>query len=113
MHRIGVPLQFSLHQVQLIGINMQLISIIGRVVNFAGSASAGGLADGIGAAANCQSPVGMALDSTTNTLYFADSGNKVVRTVDPYGKVSTLRYIYHFCRSKMLILYLQYFRNKS
>ena len=55
----------------------------------AGAAGSYGFADGTGAAARLQVPLGVALDGAGN-LYVADSNNKAIRKVTPGGVVSTL-----------------------
>ena len=59
------------------------------VTTLAGSANAGGFADGSSAAARFERPVGLAADASGN-LYVADVGNATIRQVTPAGVVSTL-----------------------
>jgi DNA-binding beta-propeller fold protein YncE len=59
----------------------------GEVSTFAGGK--GGLADGVGSAAQFDEPHGIAIDRAGN-LYVADSRNHRVRKVTPKGEVSTL-----------------------
>ena len=58
------------------------------VTTFAGSATNGN-ADGQGAAAQFNSPTGVAVDAAGN-VYVADYGNHLVRMISPTGLVSTL-----------------------
>jgi DNA-binding beta-propeller fold protein YncE len=58
-----------------------------RLQSIAGSGTAGFM-DGTGANARFNSPKGLALDTLTNNLYIADSGNNRVRFIPTSGTVS-------------------------
>jgi sugar lactone lactonase YvrE len=58
------------------------------VSTFAGSGTYG-YADGIGSAAEFQSPFGMAIDSQDN-IYVSDGSNKCIRKITPNGIVTTV-----------------------
>ena len=64
------------------------ISAAIRVSTLAGSGTAGS-ADGLGAAAQFNSPFGVAVDGT-GTVYVADNGNNSIRKITSTGAVSTL-----------------------
>jgi sugar lactone lactonase YvrE len=59
----------------------------GTVSTFAGSAA--GFADGVGVAAQFNTPSGLAIDAA-GVLYVADTGNNAIRRIAPDGAVSTL-----------------------
>jgi large repetitive protein len=62
----------------------------GIIHTFAGSGDAGFSGDGgSAAAANLNSPTGIALDGAGN-LYIADTGNNRIRKVTPAGKITTI-----------------------
>ena len=60
---------------------IRVILASGEVKTLAGSAGKAGSADGTGSKATFNLPAGIAFDGT-NTLYVADSGNHVIRTVN-------------------------------
>src|SRR5439155_1016779 len=60
-----------------------------QVRTLAGSAGLIGAADGVGAAARFNRPLGVTVDSAHN-LYIVDSLNNRVRRVSPLGEVVTL-----------------------
>ena len=64
------------------------ITPAGVVTTLAGTAGVRGAANGTGAAASFNSPVGVALDAAGN-IYVADSGNQLIRKVTPAGVVTT------------------------
>lgn len=55
----------------------------------AGGVSQGGYADGVGGAAQFLTPQGIAVDASGN-VFVADTGNNLVRMIDPAGNVSSL-----------------------
>ncbi|QTN29968.1 SMP-30/gluconolactonase/LRE family protein [Rhodoferax sp. AJA081-3] len=65
------------------------ISSTGVVSTLAGSAGQGGSADGTGASARFNSPLGVAVDSG-GTVYVIDSADNTVRKITPGGVVTTL-----------------------
>ncbi len=65
------------------------ITPAGVVTTFAGTAGVVGNADGTGAAASFDYPVGIATDSAGN-VYVADYGNYTIRKITPAGVVTTL-----------------------
>lgn len=60
----------------------------GVVSTWAGKAGSQGFQDGAGTNAQFGNPQGLALDSS-GVLYVADSGNNVIRRIDPSGNVTT------------------------
>jgi DNA-binding beta-propeller fold protein YncE len=68
---------------------IRMVTPGGAVTTLAGTAGVTGSADGTGAAASFNTPLGLAIDAT-DTLYVADYGNNTVRKVTtPGGAVST------------------------
>jgi len=65
------------------------ISPAGTIALFAGTLNTVGGADGTGAAAQFNSPGGMAIDAN-GTIYVADSGNNTIRKVTAGGVVTTI-----------------------
>jgi sugar lactone lactonase YvrE len=65
------------------------ITPAGVVTTMAGVAGQGGFANGPGASALFNSPLGIAV-TTNGTIYVADSGNHVLRAISPNGSVTTL-----------------------
>jgi sugar lactone lactonase YvrE len=61
----------------------------GAVTTLAGSAGVSGHADGSGASASFNSPIGLATDKEGN-VYVADSGNNIIRKITPSGAVTTI-----------------------
>jgi hypothetical protein len=61
----------------------------GVVTTFAGTAGAGGSADGTGSAARFGDPNGVAVDGAGN-VYVADTGNQTIRKITSSGVVTTL-----------------------
>ena len=68
---------------------VEKVTSSGTVTLLAGSLTASGSADGMGAAASFNKPTGIATDSSGN-VYVADSGNNSIRKVTPIGAVTTL-----------------------
>jgi sugar lactone lactonase YvrE len=67
---------------------VRAITPTGVVTTFSGAAAVAGSADGAGAGATFNSPVGVATDSAGN-LYVADSGSNLIRKVTSSGTVTT------------------------
>ncbi len=65
------------------------ITPAGVVSTVAGKTRVAGDTDGAGSEARFSSPLGLAVDST-GTLYVGDSGNNMIRKINPPGTVSTL-----------------------
>ena len=65
------------------------ITPAGVVTTLAGTAGTGGSADGVGAAARFDSPLGIAADSAGN-VYVADHLGHAIRKITPSGAVSTV-----------------------
>ncbi len=61
----------------------------GVVTTLAGTAGAHGTADGTGAAARFNTPVGVAVDSSGN-VFVSDEANETIRKITPSGVVTTL-----------------------
>lgn len=64
------------------------ITMAGVVTTFAGTAGVSGSADGFGAAAEFNSPLGIVADHSGN-LYVTDSGNGTIRKITSTGSVTT------------------------
>ncbi|MGI9087625.1 MAG: NHL repeat-containing protein [Chthoniobacterales bacterium] len=65
------------------------ISPTGLVTTFAGAPDTYGSADGTGATARFNYPIGLAVDGSSN-VYVADSGNNTIRKITSAGVVTTL-----------------------
>jgi sugar lactone lactonase YvrE len=65
------------------------ISVLGAVTTVAGGAGVADYADGPGATARFNSPLGIAV-APDGRLFVADSGNHLIRVIDGGGSVSTL-----------------------
>ena len=65
------------------------ITSAGVVTTLAGSAGISGAIDATGAAARFNNPAGVAVDAS-GTVYIADSGNQIIRTITSAGVVTTL-----------------------
>ncbi len=65
------------------------ISPDGRVVTVAGSPSANGLVDGVGADARFSAPYGLAIDAR-GVVYVSDTANHAIRAISPNGAVTTV-----------------------
>ena len=61
----------------------------GMVTTVAGTQGVGGATNGPGVAASFRSPFGVAVDAR-GTIYVADRDNQVIRTITPFGFVTTL-----------------------
>lgn len=61
----------------------------GTVTTLAGSPGLPGSADGVGAQAQFSGPYGIAVDSTSGTIYISDSQNHTIRTLATDGTVAT------------------------
>jgi sugar lactone lactonase YvrE len=61
------------------------------VTTIAGTAGSAGATDGVGAAARFSSPIGLAIEDNTRTLYVADSGNHRIRKIVITTSGSTLQ----------------------
>lgn len=72
-----------------VGNSVQKIDSAGSITLLAGDVVTSGSADGTGAGALFNSPVGLAIDEN-GTLYVADSGNNAIRKISPLGEVTTL-----------------------
>jgi hypothetical protein len=65
------------------------ITTTGVVTTFAGLAGFCGSTDGLGTEALFHSPEGLAVDLAGN-VYVADTGNRTIRKITPYGEVTTV-----------------------
>lgn len=65
------------------------VTLAGEVSTFAGVAGQPGNADGAGASARFNRPMGIAIDAQ-GTLFVADTGNHTIRAISPGGGVSTV-----------------------
>jgi sugar lactone lactonase YvrE len=65
------------------------VSPAGEVITLAGKPGQAGSADGPGAAARFDFPLGVAIDAA-GSIYVADSGSATIRKVSPVGEVITL-----------------------
>ncbi len=65
------------------------VTAAGVVTTLAGTAGSAGNADGFGATARFNTPSGIAIDAS-GTIYVADAGNHVIRSVSLGGSVSTV-----------------------
>lgn len=66
------------------------ITAAGAVTTLAGTAGETGAVDDTGAAARFNSPLGIAVDEATGTVYVADSSNQTIRKITPAGVVTTI-----------------------
>ena len=69
--------------------NIRKITAGGAVSTLAGTTGVAGSADGVGAAAQFNTPFGIAVDGTGN-VYVADQGNHTIRKITPAAEVTTL-----------------------
>lgn len=63
---------------------------VNTVTTLAGSAGISGANDGTGIYGLFNRPTGLSIDKTTATVFVADSGNSLIRSVTPRGVVSTV-----------------------
>src|SRR5580658_4627100 len=68
---------------------VRMITPAGVVTTIAGTPMVAGSADGTGPAASFNAPAGVGVDSSGN-VYVADSGNDLIRMVNPAGFVTTV-----------------------
>jgi DNA-binding beta-propeller fold protein YncE len=66
------------------------VTTAGIVTTIAGAAGSCGFADGTGASANFNFPIGIAYDSTSGNLYVTDTYNCAIRQVTTAGVVTTI-----------------------
>ncbi len=85
---ITVDNQENVYLVDVGNNNIRKITPAGVVTTVTGSAIVSGSSDGLGAAANFNSPEGITTDSAGN-VYVADSGNFTIRKITPAGQTST------------------------
>ena len=67
---------------------LRRVTIAGVVTTLAGSAGSPDFADGVGVAVRFNAPLGLAV-ATNGIIFVADSGNHVIRRVEPDGTVTT------------------------
>ncbi len=79
----------NLYVVDSINNMIRKITPGGLVTTFAGTPGTKGSADGMGAAARFNNPLGIAVD-IAGYLYVADAGNSTIRKISPGGVVTTL-----------------------
>ena len=86
---IAVDISGTLYVGDVPANTIRKITPAGAVTTLAGLAGSTGSADGLGAAARFQSPVGVAVDAA-GTVFVADVGNRTVRKITATGMVTTL-----------------------
>jgi DNA-binding beta-propeller fold protein YncE len=69
---------------------VRAVTPAGVVTTLAGTPLTAGSADGVGVAARFNLPTGITVNSTTGTIYVADTNNHTVRAITPAGAVTTL-----------------------
>lgn len=79
----------TLYVADMLNHAIRKITPSGTVTTLAGSLGNSGSSDGAGATARFQEPVGIAVDSG-GVIYVADTGNSIIRKINPQGVVSTL-----------------------
>lgn len=85
---IAVAASGNIYVTEFYGNDIRMITPGGIVTTLAGSATAGS-ADGIGASASFNNPLGIAVDANEN-VYVADYSNNMIRKITPAGAVTTL-----------------------
>lgn len=85
---VAVDAAGNIYVADMLNNKIRRISPFGDVTTFAGSGT-GGIANGVGTAAQFQFPQGVAIDGSGN-LYVADTDNHMIRKITPAGLVSTL-----------------------
>lgn len=85
---IAVAASGNIYVTEFYGNDIRMITPGGIVTTLAGSATAGS-ADGIGASASFNNPLGIAVDANEN-VYVADYSNNMIRKITPAGVVTTL-----------------------
>lgn len=73
-----------------LGRTIRKVTPAGVVTTLAGLTGSSATVDGVGSAARFQSPIGLAVDIPSNTLFVADSSANVIRRMTPDGVVTTL-----------------------
>jgi sugar lactone lactonase YvrE len=86
---IAVDARGNAYVTDLLDNTVRKITPAGVVTTLAGLAGQRGSADGIGAAARFDAPLGVAVDAA-GTVYVADGFNQTIRKITPAGEVTTL-----------------------
>ena len=87
-HGVAVDARGNVYVADTENHTIRKITPAGAVTTLAGTARHKGSADGLGAAARFNHPVGLAVDSEGN-VYAADNGNHAIRKITPAGEVAT------------------------
>jgi sugar lactone lactonase YvrE len=88
-HGVAVDSATNLYVADTYNCTIRKVTSSGVVTTLAGLAGSYGTNDGMGSAAQFNSPSGVAVDSAGN-VYVADTGNHTIRKVTPGGVVTTL-----------------------